>query len=333
MAKYYDFVISNPTKDSFAKPVEFATFNEDWEGGIEVSDFIVYNMNIVSKDNVNSIINTVLGSEKDFHAALLLFSSEAGYFDILSYLRSQNGVTSMIPNFEIIPLLFNRTVKKNLSSKVVENIQFALLFGKFLVLKSPLLMHYSDPVQVIKVVEAICPPQARIGFIADSGQDFVKLHNKDLEWSVKYYGTEADVEKFKKRLDGDKTNVVEKLKKKLAGDKTLVVSLTKNGKLDKKSEEDLEENSEMAEDKLEERSVSEGGASTSTTPMKTSKESLGSFLKTPVKFSPESSVTISSNSPPPKTLDDSGFLESPNQPPRSQRSLEKELSQVKSEKV
>ena len=70
-------------------------------------------MNIVCNDNVNIIINTVLGSEKDFLAALLLFSSEVGYFDILSYLRSQNGVTRMIPNFEIIPLLFNRTVKKN----------------------------------------------------------------------------------------------------------------------------------------------------------------------------------------------------------------------------
>ena len=309
LEKYYEFVISNPTKDNFAKPVEFATDDEDWEGGLEGSDIIVYNMNKMIKANVTSIINTVLGSAKEFHAALILFSSEAEHFDILSYLRGQNGSTSMMPNFEIVPLLFNKPIQKNLT-KIVENIQFALLFGKFLVLKSPLLMHYSDPVQVVKVVEAICPSQARISFIADAGQDFVQIHNQDLEWSVKYYGAKADIEKFKKRLDSDKTPAISYKKE-----------------VDNNSEENSEENFEITEDKFEE---SQGGASTSTTPMKTAKESLGSFLNTPVKNSSGSSTTTSTNSPLLKSLDDSGFLESPNQPLRSQRSLENEMTQVKS---
>ena len=290
LEKYYEFVITNPAEEVFAKPVEFAIYekvNNIFEDVEELasSDMIIYNMTKVNKDTINNILNLVLGGDKTFHAALLLFHSELDYFEIITFLRSQHAVTSMINNFKILPLLFNKVLNSRISNTIVENIQYGLLLGKFIVLKSPLMVHYSDPAQIIKVVEAICPPQGRIGLVSDPGLVPIQLHNQDLEWNVRYYGTEGDLEKFKK---------------KLAADKTPVVSLN--------DEEDTE-----LDESEEEVSENEDVPSTSTTPVKPSNEKSSLVIST---TSTENTSIIGK-------LDDSGFLESTPQSSRGgSRSLD-----------
>ena len=88
-----------------------------------------------------------------------------------------------------VPLSFNSELKKGVAHRIGENIKFGLLFGKFTLLKSPLMVHYSDLSQLISVVESICPPLHQVGVISDPGLSPIKVHNQDLEWRVNYFAT------------------------------------------------------------------------------------------------------------------------------------------------
>ena len=85
----------------------------------------------------------------------------------LRFLRSQQAKTKMIKDIEIVPLLFNKDLKKGEATRIGENIHYGLLFGKFKLLKSPLLVHYSNLSQVSKVVACICPSQAAVTLVSD----------------------------------------------------------------------------------------------------------------------------------------------------------------------
>lgn len=287
LENYYDFVISTPADEVFAKPVDFVVYeavNDIFEDEeiMAMADMIIYNMDISNKDDINNICNSVLGGNKAFHAALLMFPCELDYFDVLSFLRSQQPITNMIKGFEIVPLLFNKGLKGGDTNKIGENIQYGLLFGKLTLLKSPLLVHYSDPAQIIKVVESICPPKQRVCFISGPGLAPIQIHNEDLEWKVKYFGTDYDLSKFKKKLSADKNPA----------------------KIDSHiQKEGLEQDNSDHEN--------EDTASTSTTPAKSVHKKLKeSPYITPDKSSPGNSSSTTPEMASPSEIDDSGFMES-----------------------
>ena len=89
------------------------------------------------------------------------------------------------------------------------NMKFALLFGKLNVIKDPLVTHYSDLGEISQVVEAVCPPRSKVGLICDETISFVKVHNDQLGKNLTYYGFENDLNRFKKKLNSDKTPVTE----------------------------------------------------------------------------------------------------------------------------
>ena len=286
LEKYYEFVISNPVVEIFAKPIQFVVFEEvnkilEDEDNLAGLDMIIYNIETVTKENINNVFTCILGGDKTFHTALLLFPSELDYYEIISFLRSQSTNTSMIKHFEIVPLLFNKALDNGDGKKIAENIQYGLLFGKFIVLKSPLMVHYNDTSQIIKVIESICPSGGRIGLVSDPGLLPIQLHNQDLLWKVTYFGTDADLKKFKKKLASDKTPVV----------------------LSNEEEEAEESDKEESEESGEEESGNENVPTTSTTPVKPRQEkSAESILRSREVVTPVFSAA-------PNTLDDSGFLE------------------------
>ena len=311
LEEYYERVISKPNTE-IEKPVEFSVYSrvEDIFHNEELvdSDLIIYNIAKLDSDIINNIFNTVLGSDEEFRAAVLLFPSEQKYYEVLKFLRSQQAKTKMIKDIEIVPLLFNKDLKKGEATRIGENIHYGLLFGKFRLIKSPLLVHYTNLSQVSKVVACICPPQAAVTLVSDPGLALIQVHDCDLDWKVKYYGSEKDMDRFKKKLATDKKPVE-----------------TDSSTLEM---EDVEGN--------------DGEASTSNTPVKPSTgrpeislapsqalpsssvtctpspATIASTSKTPVKvplspaqFSPASSATCT---PPPALmsgdkLDDSGFME------------------------
>ena len=305
LEKYYNFVISSNSDEVYSKPVELRSYEEvsevfEDDEIMDSIDMIIYNM--VTTDNINSILNTVIGGDKPFQAALLLFPCEIDYFNVLSFLRKQDDTTKMIKDFEIVPLFFNAELKKGVAHGVGENIKFGLVFGKFTLLKSPLLVHYSDLSQIIRVVESICPPLHRVGVISDPGLSPIKVHNQDLEWRVSYFGAKLDLDKFKKVLESDKNSVA---KKKVESepndhenndpdnailDDDLVMVNEAEKRVEVNVESDNVDQDEGQDKELDDMNV----ASTSTTPSKSS------------------NVGIEK----PTGLDDSGFME------QSQQSVE-----------
>ena len=171
-------------------------------------DMIVYIMKEKQAEITTTIVSAMLGGDdKDFHGALLVFESEADYFEVLSFIRSQHAVISLIKDFKVFPLAFKIDPKAN--EEMLVNMKFALLFGKLNVIKDPLVTHYSDLGEISQVVDAVCPPRSKVGLICDETISFVKVHNDQLDKNVTYYGFENDLNRFKKKLNSDKTPVTE----------------------------------------------------------------------------------------------------------------------------
>jgi hypothetical protein len=77
-------------------------------------------------------------------------------------------LASFVIGLKVVPLLFR---KEALSSceEVGENIEYALMLGKFSILKASLLVCNGDLVQLVKVVESVCPPQSNVALVSDLG--------------------------------------------------------------------------------------------------------------------------------------------------------------------
>ena len=211
LKNYYESVVSND-KD-FVNPVVFECIESVVEGiesndVVEKSDILVYIMKEKNPEAVMSIITGILGGDKDYHAAILVFASEQDYFGTLSFLRGQSA-TAAIKDFQIIPLVFEK--HQEFCADVIENITFATLFGKFTITKPPLFTYHSNLTQLSKVVECICPPQADVGIVCDPGIVPIKMHNHEQNRNVTYYGGNADILKFRKKLNSDKYPVHELL--------------------------------------------------------------------------------------------------------------------------
>ena len=209
LQNYYESVVSTP-EEVVDNPVEFfpyETVQTVFEAADVMSnyDLVILNMKHMNKDICMNIIGAILGGDKFFHAAVFVFPSELDHFEVLSFLRSQQTITSLIKDFKVVPLLFKNDVKN--AEEVNENVKYALLFGKLSILNAPLHVHYSDLVQLSNVVESICPPRVKVALISDPGVSGIKLHSEDFNKKVAYFGAQSDINKFKKKLDADKTTV------------------------------------------------------------------------------------------------------------------------------
>ena len=290
LENYYISVVS-ATAEGVKNPVEFVSYQTVGEVfGDEMNkyDMIVFNIGIMNKEICKEIIQTVLGGDKVFHAALIVFPSEIDNFEVLSYLRSQQAATSLVKDFQLVPLLFQKVATAN--EPIGENVSYALLFGKLTILKAPLLVCYSDISQLVKVVESVCPPQLSVALISDPGVPLIKLHSADLDRKVTYLVVEADVSKFRKKLDSDKSPAV-----KVSSDEPEDPHVVKVSSDEPADSED----SRVVKESSDEPANSEDIATTS-----------------PIKSTS-------------KTLDDSGFVETQQLPPSSAvKSFLSEMSEI-----
>ena len=213
LEKFYKSVIAEPDED-FVSPVDFVSYQDIKkviadEDILTKSDMIIFMMKETNKDVIADIVIEVLGSDKPFNAALLVFPCEIDQFEVLSHLRSRKASTSLIKDFMLVPLLFKVELKHG--GEVTENVKYSLLFGKMTVLKIPLKVCYDDLAQLAQVVDCICPSKKRVSLICDHGVPCIKLHNTELNRQVRYFGTAAAIAKFEKRLTADKTPVPDEM--------------------------------------------------------------------------------------------------------------------------
>ena len=166
-----DSVVHAP-EEKAVSPVEFVTFEtiekvfQD-QNIINKFDMVVIQIKQMHKDVCMDILGAIVSGDKIFHAAVMVFPSELDHFDVLYFLRSQQPAASLIKDFKVVPLLFN--IDANSDKEICQNIKYALLFGKMSVLKAPLLIHFSDLVQLANVVESVRPPQLNVALVSDPG--------------------------------------------------------------------------------------------------------------------------------------------------------------------
>ena len=207
---YYRKVVKDP-EHIHDCPVEFVDFDSVGEvfRDHEIMDkfeMVVYNMKRMRKNICMNIIMAILGGDKTFHAALLVFPTELDHFEIISYLRSQEANTDIITGYKLVPLLFRNQFVSTVS-EVGPNVKYAILFGKMSVLKTPLLVYHGAIAQICQVIDRVCPPESNVALVSDIGVPSIKLHNNNLDKKVKYFGGQNDITRFIKKLDSDKTAV------------------------------------------------------------------------------------------------------------------------------
>ena len=210
LQKYYEHVVAAPDDVEFENPVNlfsYKTVDAVFENGeiVNQSDMVIYIMKDRNNDIVGSVLTNVLGSDKDFHAALLVFATELDHFEVLSYLRSQHAATSIIKDFMVVPLMFKKDPKN--FDQVAENVSYALLFGKMTILEPPLIVFYDNILNLNKIVESICPPTLSVSLVSDPGVPIVEIHGQGVNRIVTYYGDNKEISKFKIKLDTDKTPI------------------------------------------------------------------------------------------------------------------------------
>ena len=213
----YYTIMSSSSEVEYESPVQMkpldhpsAVFGS--EDVVKNTDMLIYIMKDKNVDTIGAIsfiINCVVGGEKIFHAALLLFPSEADYFETVCYLRSQQAATSQIPGFKLFPLIFRK--ETSCTGVIVENVSYALLFGKFCILDSSLVVLYDNIQQLSNVVKSICPKKGTVGLVCDKGVPMIKIHSPDVDIKVTYYGDPKEISKFEKKLSSDKSPIMESM--------------------------------------------------------------------------------------------------------------------------
>ena len=156
-------------------------------------DTIFVGMKVFNKELCTSIIGQILRSPKPAHAVLLVFPREANHYQVLTHLRSQS--VAMLTTFQVIPLLFNKEV--NSTENVIENISYAILFGKITILSPPLKVHYNSLSQLTSIVECISPLKSSVAVLCDQGVSCPKIYLKDSDRKVKYYAPKSELLKLR----------------------------------------------------------------------------------------------------------------------------------------
>ena len=168
-------------------------------------DMMIVNFKNAHPDFCLELINKLIRSDKIMHAALMIFELETQQFENLSCLRS-NSFGDM-ERFKIVPVYFNN-FKQKLGDKgrFLENMSYGILFGRFSVLIPPLKRAYRNLDNLPEIVTSICPPEAKVALVTDSGIPLIKIHTSDLSYQVVYFGTRDSISKFQKKLSKDKTS-------------------------------------------------------------------------------------------------------------------------------
>ena len=199
MKKYYHSVVSG--EEEKLEKISFVEYekleNIFVKEEIKTSGIIIFQMKQeASMGFVAELIRRSTQLDEDFNATLITFPTEAFQFDVLSFLRSH--AKSKDAKFRIVPLLFhgNNYIKDG----VVENVKFAVLFGKFVVLSPPLNVDHGSISNLNLVVNKICPPGSSVAVISDINVPLVKIHSEALSANITYIGGRKEMKKFEASL-------------------------------------------------------------------------------------------------------------------------------------
>ena len=177
---------------------------------IDDFDVIVLNMVDDKPDYVDLIINSI-GLRKDMKAVLLILHSDKESRRVISRLDYWNSDSVNVAievggqrrsSLDVVQLLFKKGEESlNQKELIVENIQFAVLFGKYHVFQPPLKIFNNEMRLSLKtVMSKICPPSSNIAYVQNGNQDIVSIHDGEegeaSDCSVTYFASKLSLERF-----------------------------------------------------------------------------------------------------------------------------------------
>ena len=203
--------LDNDELDGQVNTVELDNILDFGLDKFEDFDVVVLNMFDDKPDYVDLIINSI-GLRKDMKAVLLILHSEKELRKVISRLDYWNSCDSdsagmdvggqKRSSLDVVQLLFEKEEESsNQKQLIVENIQFAVLFGKYHVFQPPLKIYNSEMRLGLKtVMSKICPPSSNIAYVQTGNQDIISIHDGDESetsgCSVTYFASKTSLDRF-----------------------------------------------------------------------------------------------------------------------------------------
>ena len=194
LKKYYKSIIE---KKVYEDEVEFIVYRNLTEHIREYNFFSNYDALVLfvgDKDStyVFSIINESLIEMKPFSARLIVFKDEILYSEVLNYMRQLKSPPEYM---KILPLLFHS--KSSRRDFMSVNVNYSVLFGKFIVQNPPIEVYHSSLNDIGKILDNICPPNVSAACIADPSFSLSRIHTQEGKVKkVTYFGIKSEVDKL-----------------------------------------------------------------------------------------------------------------------------------------
>ena len=166
-------------------------------------DIVVYNILNDQPDYIDSVIDSVGLQRKGYMAVLIVLHSDKEHRRVISKLDYWTTQNSM----EVVQILFEKKIDTcNQEGLVQENLQFAVLFGKFHIFHPPLRVLNAEMKTSLKdVIEKIAPPASKIAVVLTGSQEIVNIHKDGEinECTIIYFAPKQTLERFMKRIAKD----------------------------------------------------------------------------------------------------------------------------------
>ena len=197
--------LDNDKFDEYVKTEELTSITDFGLDMMEEFDVIVYDISDDKPDYVDDLIVAVGLQRKEYKAVLLVLHSDKELRRVISKLDYWNADTAgqsgqKKSSMEIVQILFEKKTEGRGDKQLIEeNIQYAILFGKFHVFHPPLCVLNNEMKSSLKsVISKISPPLSKIALVQTGNQEVVTIHDERdrTGCAFTYFASKLSLEKF-----------------------------------------------------------------------------------------------------------------------------------------
>ena len=150
------------------------------------------------------MIDVVGVQRKDFMAVLLVLHSDRELRRVVAKLDywtdEKHGDAGKKSSLDVVQIMFEKG-HETCSQKVMirENVQYAVLFGKFHIFHPPLnVMNKEIKSSLKEVISKITPPSAKVALVQTGRQGIIKIHSEEKKnsCSFSYFAPKLSLEKM-----------------------------------------------------------------------------------------------------------------------------------------
>ena len=187
--------------------------NEVSQETLKNFDVVILNIGQFDPGVVGKTIETILSADLP-KVALILCDNEESQMKTLALLYSKT-----IPaDFSKMQVFFERK-KPSVSQNIANNMNFGILFGRFIISNPPLHVYNGDFVCNLRsFIAQVAPNRSKIGYFSQGSKQIVSVHSEDT--SVTYFGTDSELKKLFKTIIPSEKQTIAQEKPKISEDDT-----------------------------------------------------------------------------------------------------------------